>query len=107
MLSTMFKEGGMDSPYSSKRVLAFAFFLVGTTSLFYSLPMFEPAKGWVSAFVFIPSAMCYMFTFFYSYLSTMVDIKEILSSVNDITDKKNGTSTTPVFSTVTQKIEGK
>lgn len=85
-ISTFFREGGKDSPLSSRRLFAAVFVVAFIYTIDIALRKFTDLLqyGWIAALIFIPSVICGVFAVVYSYFASIGDIRDTLKEVKGV-----------------------
>jgi fatty acid desaturase len=92
-LTTILREGGKGTPFSSRRIFAAVFVVVGVIAIFKGLALFTSliGGGWAAVLVFVPVALCLVAAIFFSYFASLSDIKDALSEAKDFLTKSKPT----------------
>ena len=92
-ITTILREGGKGTPFSSRRIFAAIFVVAAILSLFKGLTLFSSllGGGWVAVLIFAPTALCIIAAIFFSYFASLGDIKDALNEAKDFIKSKSAT----------------
>jgi hypothetical protein len=84
-LTTMWREGGKGSAWSSRRIFAGACIAAFVASLFGGLVVLTRISGleWPAVVVFVPAALSLVGAIFFSYFATLQDLRDTIKDASE------------------------